>query len=130
VARRIPAVGAVIFDEGGRLLLILRGRAPGKGLWSLPGGRVEKGETLAEALVREVEEETGLIVEAGERVGTVVRGPYLIHDFRAAVIGGKATPGDDASAVAFAGRSELRDRALVPHLFRFLEEHGCLPVAP
>src|SRR5712691_10819704 len=69
--RRIPCVGAVIKDDAGRLLLIKRGHEPGKGLWSVPGGRVEAGETDQEALVREVREETGLVVTAGPLIGSV-----------------------------------------------------------
>ena len=63
--RRIPCVGAVIKDETGRLLLIRRGHEPGAGLWSIPGGRIEPGESDLAALVREVREETGLDVVAG-----------------------------------------------------------------
>jgi 8-oxo-dGTP diphosphatase len=66
-------VGAVIKDDQGRLLLIKRGHEPGAGLWSLPGGRIEPGETDAEALVREMREETGLTVQAGPLLGTVRR---------------------------------------------------------
>ena len=67
----IPCVGAVITDATGRLLLIKRGHAPGAGLWSLPGGRIERGETDAEALVREILEETGLRIEPGALIGVV-----------------------------------------------------------
>ncbi|HJY99567.1 MAG TPA: NUDIX domain-containing protein, partial [Streptosporangiaceae bacterium] len=69
----IPCVGAVITDSRGRLLLIRRGHEPGAGLWSLPGGRIEPGETDAEALVREMREETGLEVEPGPLLGAVQR---------------------------------------------------------
>src|SRR5580693_7928125 len=69
----IPCVGAVINDDQGRLLLIKRGHEPGAGLWSIPGGRIEPGETDAEALVREMREETGLAVEAGPLLGSVQR---------------------------------------------------------
>src|SRR5580658_10947123 len=69
----IPCVGAVIRDDAGRLLLIKRGHEPGAGLWSLPGGRIEPGETDAEALVREMAEETGLQVEPGRLIGRVDR---------------------------------------------------------
>ena len=65
---RVPCVGAVVVHDG-QLLLVRRGQEPGKGLWSVPGGRVEAGESLAEACVREVREETGLDVVAGEVVG-------------------------------------------------------------
>jgi len=98
----IPCVGAVITDEQGRLLLIKRGHEPGAGLWSLPGGRVEPGETDAEALAREMREETGLAVQAGRLLGRVRRpagdGDVLdIRDYAATVIGGTLNPGDDAA---------------------------------
>ena len=64
-ANRIPCVGAIIRDPAGRLLLIKRGHDPEAGRWSLPGGRVEPGESDAQALVREMREETGLIVQPG-----------------------------------------------------------------
>ena len=67
----IPCVGAVVTDGRGWLLLIKRGHEPGAGLWSLPGGRIEPGETDAEALVREMREETGLTVEPGRLIGQV-----------------------------------------------------------
>ena len=64
IVAKIPAVGAVIF-EGDRVCLIQRGQAPLKGAWSLPGGRVEPGESHRDALVREIFEETGLVIEVG-----------------------------------------------------------------
>src|SRR6204780_1228528 len=72
-AVRVPCVGAVITDETGRLLLIQRGHDPGRGLWSIPGGRVEAGESDAEAVIREVAEETGLTVTCGPLLGAVER---------------------------------------------------------
>jgi 8-oxo-dGTP diphosphatase len=101
----IAAVGAIAVRDGA-LLLIRRGHAPSRGRWSLPGGRVEPGETAHEALVREMAEETGLIVEVGELVGEVVRpGPkgvtYRIQDFRVTLVGGDAVAGDDAVDVAW-----------------------------
>src|SRR5271168_365189 len=100
--RRIPCVGAVITDRDGRLLLIKRGHAPGAGLWSLPGGRIEPGETDAEALVREMREETGLLVEAGALIGAVRRSAgdgdvFDIRDYAATVMGGTLQAGDDAA---------------------------------
>jgi 8-oxo-dGTP diphosphatase len=101
----IAAVGAIAVREGA-LLLIRRGHAPSRGRWSLPGGRVEPGETARDALVREMAEETGLVVEVGELVGEVLRpGPngvtYRIQDFRVTLVGtnkGDAVAGDDAVA--------------------------------
>jgi ADP-ribose pyrophosphatase YjhB (NUDIX family) len=61
----IVGVGAVVFDREGRVLLVERGKPPGVGLWSLPGGRLEPRETLVQAVAREVREETGLVVEVG-----------------------------------------------------------------
>jgi 8-oxo-dGTP diphosphatase len=105
----IAAVGAIAVRDGA-LLLIRRGHAPSRGRWSLPGGRVEPGETAREALVREMAEETGLVVEVGELVGEVLRpGPngvtYRIQDFRVTVAVGEAVAGpvagDDAVDVAW-----------------------------
>jgi ADP-ribose pyrophosphatase YjhB (NUDIX family) len=95
----IPCVGAVIRDGEGRLLLIRRGREPGKGLWSIPGGRVEAGESDQEAVVREVREETGLVVTPGPFIGSVLRprgdAEMEIRDYAATVTGGELRAGDD-----------------------------------
>jgi 8-oxo-dGTP diphosphatase len=98
----VPCVGAVIRDETGRILLIKRGHEPGKGLWSVPGGRIEPGETDQQAVVREVREETGLEVECGPLLGAIDRpgmsGTILqISDYRAVVVGGELIAGDDAA---------------------------------
>lgn len=100
--RRIPCVGAVVKDETGRLLLIKRGHEPGVGLWSIPGGRIEPGESDVAALVREVREETGLDVVAGRLLGVVQRpglagGVADIRDYVAVVTGGELMAGDDAA---------------------------------
>nr|CEL18966.1 NUDIX hydrolase [Kibdelosporangium sp. MJ126-NF4] len=88
-------------DTYGRLLMIRRANAPGQGLWSLPGGRVEPGESDAAAVARELREETGLSVSPGRLVGTVIRpapsGSYEIFDYECQVIGGVLRPGDDAT---------------------------------
>jgi 8-oxo-dGTP diphosphatase len=100
--RRIPCAGAVIKDDTGRILLILRGHDPGKGLWSIPGGRIEPGETDDEAVVREVREETGLEVTCGRLLGSVERpgqaGDVVeIRDYTAVLVGGELAAGDDAA---------------------------------
>jgi 8-oxo-dGTP diphosphatase len=101
-ARRIPCVGAVIKDAADRMLLILRGHEPGKGLWSIPGGRIEPAETDEAAVIREVREETGLEVTCGPLLGSVER-PGLagtnieIRDYYAVVVGGQLAAGDDAA---------------------------------
>lgn len=93
----VRCVGGIVHDEAGRLLLIRRANDPGRGLWSVPGGRVEAGETDHAAVVRELAEETGLDVEPGALVGTVLRDPFVIHDYRCRVLGGRLQAGDDAS---------------------------------
>ncbi len=85
-------VGAIIRDTEGRLLLIQRGHPPSEGLWSLPGGRVEEDETDADALRREIREETGLEIQVGALAGTAVIGYYEIFDYYAHVTGGDLTP--------------------------------------
>ena len=110
----IPGVGAVILERGA-LLLVQRGRGPGQGLWAVPGGKVRFGETLRQAVIREVMEETGLEIEPGEVVwvgdslgpGDPPAWHYTLVDFAARVVGGDATAGDDAlgSRVGPAGGS-------------------------
>jgi 8-oxo-dGTP diphosphatase len=127
----VPCVGAIISDASGRLLLIKRGHEPGKGLWSLPGGRVEAGETDEQALVREVREETGLTVVAGRLVGTVRRagagGSVLdIRDYAATVTGGTLAAGDDADDARWVGPAELTGLPLTSGLVDALTGWGVL----
>ncbi|MCG5216663.1 NUDIX domain-containing protein [Streptosporangium sp. KLBMP 9127] len=102
----------MVFDPADRLLLVRRGRPPGQGLWSVPGGRVEPGESDHQALRRELLEETGLRVSVGRLAGTVERpgGPgvvYVIRDYLATVTGGALLPGDDAADARWFARGEL-----------------------
>jgi ADP-ribose pyrophosphatase YjhB (NUDIX family) len=92
----------VIKDAAGRLLLVKRGHEPGLGLWSLPGGRIEPGETDQQAVLREIREECGLLVRCGALLGAVERpGPggavIDIRDYLATVTGGALRAGDDAA---------------------------------
>lgn len=120
----IACVGAVIEDETGRLLVVQRQHDPGAGLWSIPGGRVEPGESDAEALVREVREETGLDCVVGDLLGRVRRGHYAIADYAVRVTGGTLCAGDDAVEVRWCTRDELRALPLVPLLLESLREFG------
>jgi len=125
-------VGAVIKDGSGRLLLIKRGHEPGKGLWSIPGGRIEAGESDAAALVREVREETGLVVAPGRLIGSVLRpsgsgeSVFDIRDYAASVIGGALVAGDDADDAVWAGPAELDTLPLAAGLLDALRSWGAV----
>jgi 8-oxo-dGTP diphosphatase len=128
----IPCVGAVIRDGAGRLLLIKRGHEPGKGLWSIPGGRVEPGESDESALVREVREETGLAVRAGGLIGAVRRpagapgAEFHIRDYAAQVTGGTLAAGDDADDAMWASGADLDTLPLTDGLLDTLRSWGVL----
>ncbi|WP_189249782.1 NUDIX hydrolase [Streptosporangium pseudovulgare] len=124
---RVNCVGAIILDGSGRLLLVRRGRPPGEGLWSVPGGRVEPGESDAEAVAREVLEETGLTVAVGRLAGSVDRpGPggavYEIRDYLAEVRGGTLAAGDDAADAGWFSPGELARLPLTTGLLAALTE--------
>ena len=127
----IPCVGAIVTDERGRLLMIQRGHDPGAGLWSIPGGRIEPGETDAQALAREMLEETNLQVKVGSLVGRVQRqglgGTIIdIRDYAAAVIGGTLRAGDDAADARWVTAAELGRLEVTEGLIEALEEWGVL----
>ncbi len=117
----IRAVGAIITRDDGRVLLIQRGNEPGRGLWSLPGGRVEPGETDPVAVAREVLEETGLEVAVGELAGRVRRGRYDIADYFATVVRGELAAGSDALDARWA---DPRDLEVTPGLVEALTSWG------
>ena len=112
----IVAVGAIILNDD-RIVLIRRGKEPSRGLWTFPGGAVELGEPVREAVRREVQEETGLEIEVGEValvLDSVSRDPdgrvqyhYVIIDFYARPVGGALRPGSDVSDVRWASRRDI-----------------------
>jgi len=110
----LVGVGAVIAHER-RILLVQRGTEPMRGRWSIPGGLIEVGEMLSQAVVREVREETGLEVEPVElielldrihREGDRVRYHYVIADYLCRVVGGTLQAASDADAVRWVERAE------------------------
>ena len=123
-------VGAVAVDAG-RLLMVRRGRGPAAGDWSLPGGRVEPGETLAEAVVRELEEEAGIEGVCGPMIGWVERidddHHFVILDFTVDVLEGtEPVAGDDATEARWVDLAEISDLNVVAGLLEFLHEHGII----
>lgn len=124
------AVGAVVLREGS-LLMVKRGRAPAEGLWTIPGGRVRHGEYLADAVRREVKEETGIDVEVGRLLGAFeVRGPehYVILDHLATAP--ETTPpvaADDASDARWVPLAEIGALDCTPRLVETLRAWDVLP---
>lgn len=114
--RPVLGVGALIFDRD-RILMAQRGKEPLKGMWSLPGGALETGETLAQAVCREVREETGLEVEAVglfeifERIMRDADGHpeyhYVLADYVCRITGGNLCAGDDVCRVEWVKRRDL-----------------------
>ena len=112
------AVGAIVLKSS-RVLLVKRGHPPNEGLWAIPGGRVELGETLQQAAEREILEETGLIIRAGGPVYTFdvivaddagrVRFHYVIVDLLADYVSGELHPGDDAREARWVTPGDLRE---------------------
>ena len=128
---RIPCVGAIVRDGAGRLLLIMRGHDPEAGFWSLPGGRIEPGESDAGALVGELGEETGLSVGPGPVIGAVQRpgpgGSILdIRDYAATVTGGTLAAGDDAADARWVDAADVPRLPLTTGLAAALTSWGVL----
>lgn len=128
---------AAVAVDGGELLLVRRGRGAAQGRWSVPGGRVEAGETLAEAVVRELREETGLEGVCGPLLGWVERfdddvdaastAHYVILDFTVTVLEREPlVAGDDAAEAAWVDLGVVGEWPLVDGLAEFLHEHGVI----
>lgn len=128
----VPAVGLFVVKDG-RVLLVRRGNEPGRGKWSLPGGRVRFGERSEDAAVREMREETGLEVRLRKVVDVVDvfwRGPegellehFVIVDFEAEVVGGELRASDDAIDARWFSPEELEGIEMTDSTKEFLERH-------
>lgn len=128
----IHAAAGIVFDARRRLLLVRRGREPAALSWSVPGGKALPGETAEQACVRELLEETGLVVRVDRLAGRVFREApggdrFVIDDFLCSVVSGRLQAGDDATEAGWFDRAALAGLPLVPELARTLEGWGLLP---
>jgi 8-oxo-dGTP diphosphatase len=124
--QRIIAVSAVIFVDD-LVLLIQRGHEPAQGLWSLPGGACEEGETLEHALIREVKEETNLDVSVVTETfhQDIQLSPeyiYDLHTFTVSVLSGNAVAGDDAADLKWVKLNELDSLPTTPRLAEIIHK--------
>lgn len=123
----VLAVGGVVVRDG-KLLMVRRAKEPGKGLWSIPGGRLERGEFIAAGVAREVKEETGLDVEVRELLGILeVPGEthYVILDHVATYEGeDEPRPGDDVDDVRWVAFDEISELECTPRLVETLGAWG------
>lgn len=131
----IVGVGAVVIKQG-QVLLVRRANDPNRGQWSIPGGAVELGETLAQAAVREVREECGIEIEPGEVLSTFdliqrdERGRIIYHyvliDLAARYVGGEPTAATDAMEVRWVEEKDLAQLDIIPRLLPVLRKalHG------
>lgn len=124
------AVGAiVVYDDS--LLMVRRATEPAKGRWSVPSGRVEWGETAAEAVVRELREETGLEGICSEMIGWAEsisdEAHFVVFNFEVVLLGDtEPSPGDDAAEVRWVPLEEVQTLDVVPGLTSFLDEYGII----
>ena len=126
-----PGVGAIIIEDG-CLLLVRRGRGAYLDYWAVPGGRQRRGETMRDAVAREVREETGLTVDVGSVVwaGDIMDDTqppayhYTVVDFSATPTGGHLEAGDDAAEVRWVPLDEVRRLRLTPTMDALLDQIG------
>jgi len=128
----IVSVGAVIIHEG-KILLVRRGVEPRRGMWTIPGGAVELGERVQDALIREVREECGLEVEIDRILDVVdnivlnsqrdIQFHYVVLDFLVQLKGGTLKPADDVADARWVPLNEAENYDLTPSFRSFFRKH-------
>jgi 8-oxo-dGTP diphosphatase len=126
----LVAVGAIVFKDN-CVLLVRRGQAPSEGVWAIPGGSVEIGETLQEAAEREIFEETGIRIRAGKPIYTFdvidrdadgkIRFHYVIVDLAADYVSGQPAGGDDAAEARWVSTQQISELEVSPPTLRLLK---------
>jgi 8-oxo-dGTP diphosphatase len=128
-----PVVGvSALVRRDGQVLLVRRGRPPSAGLWSLPGGKVEFGERLEAAAIREIREETGIAIDRLQRIdmAEIIGMPdwhAVLVVFSGRYVAGDAVAGDDAAEARWVDRDGLTGLALTADSRRVIETHGLTP---
>jgi 8-oxo-dGTP diphosphatase len=122
---RVNCVGVVCL-RGDEVLLIQRGTAPRKGEWSIPGGRIEAGETEAVAAIRELSEETSVTADLLTKITALDADfegfHYRLHDYLARWVSGEPKAGDDADKARFVPLSEIDTLGMWPETVRVIRE--------
>jgi ADP-ribose pyrophosphatase YjhB (NUDIX family) len=124
-----PAVAALVPNQDGQLLLVKRAVEPAKGAWCLPGGFIEIDESIEEAVLRELKEETGIEGEIGKLVDffsqrSPLYGALLIFGYRVTMLGGALQAGDDAEEARFFDLDDLPPIAFLSHQRLIEKEFG------
>lgn len=121
---KIECVGVVCF-RGNDVLLIQRAKAPRKGDWSIPGGRIEIGETQKDAALRELFEETHILAKLGPKIATIPASfegvDYILHDYLAEWEGNEPQPGDDAARARFIPPEKISHLGMWPKTVEIIE---------
>jgi len=130
--RPLVGTGALIL-KGGKLLLIKRGAQPGQGKWSIPGGLVELGENVQDAMIREVKEEVGLDVEAVKLMDVFdsvtldekgrIQYHFVVVNFLVRILGGSLQTADDVLEAKWVPIDEVKDYNLTKSFRAFFEKH-------